>query len=91
MREEVRVGCRREDGQGSARRVVDVPEVEHAPGADEIAADGGVPKAGQEWDAGQAEDCGFGVDPGAGCGFEYLHGGADQMEEQDGAGFLPCF
>jgi hypothetical protein len=62
-----------------------------AGGSGEVTADGGVHEAGEEGDAGEADEVGFGVRPGADVGFEELHEGADDVEEEDDLGFAEGF
>jgi hypothetical protein len=64
-------------------------EVEQAPGAGDVGADGGIHEAREQRHAADAQDGRLRIDPGADRGLEDLHRRADDVEDQDDLGLLP--
>ena len=91
VREKVCVDEGGDDGGENFAGVTGVARVHDAGGAGDEAADGGVHEPGEEGDLADAEEVCFGVGPGVGVGFEELHEGADDVEDEDDACFAEGF
>jgi hypothetical protein len=63
-------------------------KIEQAPHARDVAADRRIHEAGEQRHAADPEQARFGIDPRSDAGLEELHGGADDVEDQDHLGFL---
>jgi len=68
-----------------------VAHVDDASGARKVTADGCIHESGEKRYVADVKEAAFGIGPGTDVGFEELHQGADDVEDEDDAGFADGF